>query len=400
MKIFIATFAVWAKGKRTPINGMIEPLLSFFLPRAGRIDLIDGPHPGSDQLITRIEIYQKGRRRKSLTAKSSLPLYPILKLRNVTGTRISFKVRDFLAVLEWAIRSKQRYQLFIGLESVYTLAGIILKKLGLVETAVYYVSDYSPHRYPQKWFNQIYLWLDRFCATQSDFIWDVSKAMHPARIKAGLDPKKSAPVIHVPNALFPQQISYLPLRELKSNTLVYAGTFGKENGVDLGIKAIPLIKRKISNIQLHIYGGDGPDEKKLKKLVEKLNLQKSVLFHGLILDLVKLSKLIQKFQIGIAPYLAIPGSHRWYADATKLRLYLATGLPVVTTPVPPLGKEIAQAGAAVVTKDNPQDFAKAVIKLLKDKNLYRKMRRAAKKYIKNNTWENTYTNALKAMEML
>ncbi len=398
--ILIATFAVWTKGKRTPINGMIEPLLSFFSPRVTRIDLIDGPHPGSDRVISRIEIYKNGKLQKFFLAKTSFLLYPLLKLTNVSKTQISFKLRDFLAVLEWGIFSGQKYQLFIGLESVNTLAGVILKKLGRIQIVVYYVSDYSPNRYPSRWLNNFYLWLDRFCATKADFIWDVSKAMQPARIKAGLDPRKSAPEINVPNALFPKQIDYLSLNALKPNTLVYAGTFGKENGVDLGIKAIPLIKRKIPNIKLHIYGGDGPDEKKLKKLVDKLNLQKSVLFHGLILNPVKLSGLIRRFQIGIAPYLAIPGSHRWYADATKLRLYLAAGLPIVTTQVPPLGREIAEAGGGLITKDNPKDFAETVVKLLTNANLYQKTRQAAIKYIKHNTWENSYINALKKMGVL
>ena len=51
---------------------------------------------------------------------------------------------------------------------------------------VYYVSDYSPDRYRQKWFNDLYLWLDRQAAMHADIIWDVSPAMQPARVKAGL----------------------------------------------------------------------------------------------------------------------------------------------------------------------------------------------------------------------
>lgn len=377
---------------------MIEPLLSFFLPKVDQIDIIDGPHPGSNTLTSKIEIYQKKKLRRTSVGKISILLLPLLKLtNNPLQTQLTFKLRDLLSTLERGIFSKQKYQLFIGLEAAYALAGLILKKLGIVKTVVYYVSDYSPNRYPQKWFNALYLWSDRFCATHADFIWDVSKAMQPARIKAGLDPKKSAPKIHVPNALFPKQISYSPSSKLQSKTLVYAGTFGKENGVDLAIKAIPLIKKKIPKIKLHIYGGNGLDEKRLKKLTADLKLEKSVFFHGFIRDLAKLSQFIQKCQIGIAPYLAIPGSHRWYADATKLRLYLAAGLPIITTQVPPLGQEIAKAGAGLVTKDNEKDFTKAITKLLSDKSLYRKRRKAAIRYIKNNTWENTYNNALKKM---
>lgn len=399
-KILIASFSTWKKEKRTPLDGNIKALLEFFSPRVFLIILIDGRHPGSDQISTLIEIHQNGQLTKSFLSKTSFLIYPFLKLTNFDKTQISFKARDLLSTLEAGIFSRQKYQLFIGLESIYTLAGIILKKLGKVKTVVYYISDYAPNRYSQKWFNNLYLWFDRFCAMHADFIWDVSKAMHPARIKAGLDPKKSAPELHVPNALFPEQINYLPLKLLKPYSLVYAGTLGIENGVDLAIKAIPIIKKKIPNIELHIYGGGSTDEKRLKDLAKRFYLQNSVFFHGFITDAVKLSELIKRFCVGLAPYLAIPLSVRWYADATKLRLYMAAGLPIITTQVPPLGKEIAEAGAGLIAKDNEKDLAKNIIKMLENKKLYLKTRRAAIKYIKNNTWENVYTTALKKMKML
>ena len=400
-KILIANFSVWVKNKRTSINGNIEPLLSFFSPRAARIDLIDGPHPGSDQIISRIEIYQKGKLQKTFSAQSSSLLFPLLKIQNKNDTQVFFKIRDFLAVLEWGLRSREKFDLFIGLESIYALAGLILKKLGVVKTVVYYVSDYSPNRYQQRWLNQLYLWLDRFCCYQADFIWDVSKAMHPARIKAGLDPKKSAPEIHVPNALFPHQIKWLPLKLSNKKMLLYSGTLGLENGPDLAIKSLLIIKKTLPGVELHFTGDNVPANKsRLKKLAKKLKLENSIVFHGFVQDVNEYFKLIRSAYLGLAPYRAFSGSPRWYADSIKIRAYLGAGLPVVTTQVPPLGKEIAAAGAGLITRDNPQDFAQAVIKLLVDKKLYQKTRQAAIKYIKKNTWENTYQKALLKMNLL
>jgi len=399
-KILIANFSVWAKNKRTSINGNIEPLLSFFSPRAARVDLIDGPHPGSDTVITRFEIYKKGKLKKYSPSWFSLLLYPCLKIQNKNDTQVFFKIRDFLAVLEQGLFSGEKYDLFIGLESIYVLAGLILKKLGIVKTVVYYVSDYSPNRYSLKFFNNLYLWLDRFCCYQADFIWDVSKTMHPARIKSGLDPKKSAPDIHVPNALFPNQIKWLPLKSLNNKRLIYSGTLGLENGPDLAIKALPIIKETVPQAELHFTGGNIPaNEKRIKKLAKKLKLENSIVFHGFIQDVNEYFKLTRSAYIGLAPYRAFSGSPRWYADSIKIRAYLGAGLPIVTTQVPPLGKEVTASGAGLITKDNPQDFAREVIKLLVDKKLYKKTRQAAIKYIKKNTWENTYQNALLKMNL-
>lgn len=398
-KILIATFALWLKGKRTSISGMVEPILSFFLPKVKQIGLIDGPHPGSEILISRFETYKKGRLKKTSFSYLGLILYPFLKIQNKNATQISFKIRDFFSVLEWALRSREKNDVFISLEAVYTLAGILLKKLRRIKTVVYYVSDYSPNRYSNKCFNALYVCLDRFCAQHADFIWDVSKAMQPARIKAGLDPKKSAPVIHVPNALFPEQISYLPITNLFPFSLVYAGTLAKINGPDLLIQAMPKILKKFPKTSLHIFGSNSTDQERIQKLIKTTRLEESVTFHGFVTNTIKLSQKINRFYLGIAPYINVPGSHRQYGNATKLRLYLAAGLPIITTNVPPLGKEIYKFGAGLIVKDAPEEMARAVIKIFSDKNLYRKMRSKAIKFAKNNTWENTYKNALSQMNL-
>lgn len=399
-KILIATFSIRQKGKRTAINGMIEPMLSYFLPKNQEIDLIDGFHPGSSDVISIIESYKT---RKLITAKKSfisLILYPLLLLQNKNSTQIIFKLRDLLAVLEWGtIRAQKKYDLFIGLECIYTLSGIILKRLGIVKTVIYYVSDYAPNRYTQKQFNNLYLWLDQFCARYADFIWDVSPAMHPARIKTGLDPKKSAPVILVPNALFPKQIAPKPIYQTDDFSLVYAGTLTKSNGPDLAISAMPLILKRFPKTTLHIYGSNGADQARIKELINKYQLEKQVIFHGFITDVVDITNAINKYRIGMAPYLDIPGSHRKYGDATKLRLYLGAGLPIITTSVPPLGKQISDAGAALTIQDNDKELAKAVVKLFSNEELYKIMKNKAILLAKNNTWETTYGNAIEQMNL-
>src|SRR3989344_3727201 len=103
--IVFATFAVRSHGQRTATNGMIEPMTYFFTKRSKRFTLIEQPHPAGEFVFIR----------------------------------------------------NRRYDLFIGLEAVNAIAGILLRKLGIVKTVVYYVSDYSPDRYKPKWVNDLYL---------------------------------------------------------------------------------------------------------------------------------------------------------------------------------------------------------------------------------------------------
>ncbi|MDP3941279.1 MAG: glycosyltransferase [bacterium] len=393
----IATFSLVLNGKRTPINGMIEPLLSFFLQRTNHIDLIDGAHPGSSIALTTFETYSGGILQRSSYSWSSVLLSPLLSMQNSGGTRTSFKIRDILGVFELFIRQRTTYDLFIGIESIYTICGIILRYFGRARRVVYYVSDYAPNRYGTLFLKDIYLWLDRFCCYHADFIWDVSPAMLPARKKAGLNSKRCKPVILVPNALFPEQITYLPEKKLKNMSIVFAGTFGLENGTKLLIETMRVVVQKIPDVTLHFYGGNKEQEAFLMKLTKSYHLEQNIVFHGLITNTIELSRQISHFMVGIAPYLALPGSPRWYADATKIRLYMGSGLPVITTHVPPLGSMVAKKGAAIVVKDNKLALSDAILHLLTDKAYYRKMRKNAIDYIKENTWEKTYSDALSQM---
>ena len=49
--ILFVTFSIRNQGKRTSINGMIEPMISFFTPLTKKFILIEQPHPGSDTVI-------------------------------------------------------------------------------------------------------------------------------------------------------------------------------------------------------------------------------------------------------------------------------------------------------------------------------------------------------------
>lgn len=399
--VYIATFAPYENGQRLPTNGMVEPMISFFLPRTKDLLMLVQPHCGSDFIEPVVEEYKEKKLVK--TEKLSIffysPIYWICKLQNDGKTHISFKIRDFFSVVLIGLSKKRRFDYFIGLESINTMAGIILKKIRMIKTVIYYVSDYSPTRFGKTLFNSIYVWMDRFCATHADVIWDVSPAIQIARIEAGLDSKKSAPVIHMPNALFSSQIDSLPISKRIPYSLVFMGSLGYENGPDLAIESLPEIRKKFSQATLHIIGGGRQNLERLKMLTTQLHLEKAVIFYGFVVDNNEMANLVKRCYIALAPYRAIPYSVRWYADATKIRQYLASGLPVITTQVPPLGKEIVRKGAALVAKDTKESFAQTIIQLLKNPEKYKQMERIARALSKENIWEIEYQKAFDTMRM-
>lgn len=401
--VLFATFSPYINGKRDPKNGNIDPMISFFVSRVNNFTLIDQPHTGSDIVAPIIEEYRNGKlnRKYSLINILYKPFYALLKSIKLTDddTNFLFKIRDIVSVLHIGLKSKTKINFFVGLESINALAGIILKKLGKIDRVIYYVSDYSPFRYSNKLFNWIYLSLDRFCCYNADYIWDVSKAMHPARIKAGLDKERSALVIHVPNALFPKYIKHLPMDKIIPFSLVFMGSLGFENGPDLAMEIVPFLVKKYPKLMLYVIGGGQKDLSRLKNLADSLRINKYVRFYGMIPKDEDMFAILRQFSIALAPYRKIEGSVRWYGDSLKLRAYMASGLPVITTGVPPLGKELESFGSAIVSKDDKKHLIASVEKLISDKKFYDKCRVKAILYGKSNTWDNSFINAFKKMSI-
>lgn len=398
MRVFFATFSPWVNGVRLPTNGSVEPMIHFAKKTFEEFVLLDQPIPMSDFLLPRYELYERKKKMVLIQSPWYLRLLlPILTVTNKPKTQVSFKIRDFLSVLIWPSTHKSYYDVFIGLESINAIAGIVLRYFGRVKTVVYYVSDYSPNRYKNNIFNRVYLWLDRIASTHADYIWDVSKAMQPARILAGLDPKKSAPVIHVPNGLYPSQISVAPLSTIDPYALVYLGTLGKENGPELLIEAMPKILRIFSKATLHVIGGNQVDISKLRQLATSLGVQDHVTFHGFVMRSSDATRILNRCSLALAPYRAISGSPRFYADAGKIRIYCGAGVPVVTTRVPPIGEDAKNVGAAVIVPDTADGFSHVIIEILSDRNRYLLMRRSAIQFAKDSTWTKTFSSAFKIM---
>ncbi|MEK7536255.1 MAG: glycosyltransferase, partial [Patescibacteria group bacterium] len=301
---------------------------------------------------------------------------------------------------DFGLKANDRFDLFIGLESINTLAGVILKKLGIVKTVVYYVSDFSLQRYHSSWLNKMYLMLDRIAFKNADHIWDISPAMMPARIKMGLVPVANKTSLYVPIALFKNQVTPRKIIQTTPYSLVYAGVINSENGPNLAIQVLKRVVNTFPKAQLHIFAsGEDVKIQKLRDLTNKLSVQNKVYIHGLITSQTELINDLSQFRVGLAPYVTQKNSPRWWADSTRIRLYLAAGLPVITTQVPPIGKELEINKSGLVVNDNVSQLTKAVVSLFKNSNLYNKMKNNAIKQAQNNIWDNVYTKTLKRMDI-
>jgi glycosyltransferase involved in cell wall biosynthesis len=208
-------------------------------------------------------------------------------------------------------------------------------------------------------------------------------------IESGVDKKK---IKYIPSAYIDLN-TFKPRDSEKNYDIVFAGRLTKNKGINLLLKAVRIIKFQISNFKLIIVGS-GPLERKIKKYIEKHNLEKNIEFAGWLPGMEDVARVYNQSKIFIMPSFN-EGGPRVNLEA------MACKTAVITTRVGVM-PDIVQDGENGLFIDwNPQDIAEKIVLLLKDDDLRKKIAENGyqavqqferKKMIKN--YAETYQNLL------
>jgi glycosyltransferase involved in cell wall biosynthesis len=240
----------------------------------------------------------------------------------------------------------------------------------------------------------LYRKLDRWCCYYSDAVWNVSASMEEARREHGLDLSRSAPQIEVPLGNRFEEIPKPPPERRVDGLITFLGSLTKEQGLNLMLEALPKIKHRIPHVKLRIIG-DGPEMHSLKQLAQELEIRDSVQFLGFVEDDARAAELAAEGTIAIAPYTRTKGTYKRFADPGKVTIYLAAGLPVVISRVPPVADLIEDAGAGVAVDPSADGLADAVADLLSSPEKIRAMRAKALELGKKFDWTGIFDRAFK-----
>lgn len=170
--------------------------------------------------------------------------------------------------------------------------------------------------------------------------------------------------------------SFLQLKRKKSKHILFLGRFDmNQKGIDLLLRAYAEKKAEI-NYPLIIVGV-GPDNKKIKKMIKDLNLEKYVRLQGPEYGEEKMKLLSE------ALFVAIPSRSESFSLFTLEAI--ASGSPVVIFDIPGL----SWVGKNVSLRAKPFDVNSYSENLLQmtDESIVRKMSINAKEFAKQFTWE-------------
>jgi len=273
-------------------------------------------------------------------------------------------ISELLATI-WYFSFHESVDIYLGIDPLNALAGILLKRLRKVRKAVFYTADYSPSRFGNKIMDNIYHRIDRFCVKHADEVWSVSSRIVKIRKDMGLPDQKNILVPNVPPS------RYKNIRKDKHNIheLITLGIIDKQLDFEGVIKALSILKKDYPDVSFTIIG-NGPDEKRLKKLAYKLNLAETVHFLGR-LPFGEAQERVSSAGVGLALYTGIWGFNE-FGDSTKCREFFTYGLPVLSTDTHSTVEDIKKYEAGLVVGRSEKEYANAISRLFTNYKSYSK----------------------------
>jgi glycosyltransferase involved in cell wall biosynthesis len=258
---------------------------------------------------------------------------------------------------------KARVDVYIGIDPLNAVAGIFLKKIGRVDTAIFYTADYSPQRFNNSIMNKVYHWIDSYCVKNADEVWSVSTKIIKLRKDMGLDESKN---IFLPNV---PPIEYNKFRKNIHNryNLITYGIIDKQLDFKGAIKAVSMLKDEMPELSFTIVG-NGPEEDDVKGYAKSLGVEDKVHFMGRM-PLSRTLELASMSGIGLALYTGEWGFNQ-FGDSTKCREYFNYGLPVISTDTHATVGEIREYQAGVVVDMNAVEYVKAIRQIMNNYATY------------------------------
>ena len=197
-------------------------------------------------------------------------------------------------------------------------------------------------------------------------------------------------------SLSPDQALISKFNLIQGSTLGFIGSFYDYEGLDLAIRAMPILLKKNSNIRLLLVG-NGLQDSQLRRLVEKLKLTGKVLFAGKV-PFTEVERYYSVIDVLVYPRKLL----RLTDLVTPLKPLeaMAQQKVFVASDVGGHKELVKNEDTGILFKaDDVEEFVKAVDKLISSKELQNKVRKNGLDFVKNErNWKNSIEKYKKVYE--
>ena len=183
--------------------------------------------------------------------------------------------------------------------------------------------------------------------------------------------------------------------------IIYAGTIAQYTGLYLYFEVIRKLREiePYSDVMLVLAGKlSGISAEELQTAIKNMQLKDSVVYLGWI-PYKELLSIISHAQIGLALFNPNHLKFSYISEGTsrKIYTYMYCGIPVITNP--PLGEFVRHEKCGIVIPYNIEELYSAVVNLLKDDGLRRKLGQNGKNAVLTKyNWERESEKVIKVFE--
>jgi glycosyltransferase involved in cell wall biosynthesis len=248
--------------------------------------------------------------------------------------------------------------------------------------------DFVPDRFGRGTIaTRIYDRLDRLSCRRADARIELSEAARDARNRRhGLD-GKAAHVHVVPMGAWIDRVPTTTEESFRRRRVVFLGHLVDRQGVATLLDALRQLNLRADVI------GTGPLEGGLREKAP------GVTFHGYVADHREVERLLSEAAVAVAPYRQTAATFTRYADPGKLKAYLAAGLPIVLTDVPPNAHELAVEAGAEIVADDAAALADGISRALDSPEQWRARRESALRYARRFDWNVLLGDLLEKLDL-
>lgn len=165
--------------------------------------------------------------------------------------------------------------------------------------------------------------------------------------------------------------------------MIYPGTLGWHQGLDIAIAAFAKIKDQAPEAEFHIYGR-GPEKMNLKNLITELNLERKVFIKD-TMPIDKIANVMANADLGLIPKRNDPFGGE--AFSTKILEFMSLGVPIIVSETKIDKFYFNDTVLKFFKPDDIDDLAQCMLLLRKDKALRDRLVENAFMFVDNYCWK-------------
>jgi glycosyltransferase involved in cell wall biosynthesis len=237
-------------------------------------------------------------------------------------------------------------------------------------------------------------WMERASAAVADHVIIANHLwLDKYRQRTGANGKCSVFINNVDSRIFQPR---LKIRDDNKTLILFPGGLQWHQGLDIAIRAFHKISAQLPEAEFHIYG-DGNMKGKLVALVDELGLEGKVRFFE-PLPVRKIAEIMADADLGVVPKRADSFGNEAYS--TKIMEFMSIGVPVVVSSTKIDRFYFDDSTVRFFESGNPDAMAQAMLEVLQDRDLRRRLVANAAEYAGRNTWETRKGDYLRVVDKL